>query len=204
MMMRRAVFLDRDGTINAMVYHPEFGLVDSPANPDEFRLLPGAAEAVQRINAMQILAVVVSNQPGIAKGKMTPTLLAATNEKMEQDLAQSGAHLDAVSYCLHHPDAVNPAYRQACSCRKPQPGLLLAAAEDLHIDLHASFMVGDGITDVLAGQAAGVTTFFLGSGKCDACREMERLGAAPDYIVPSLVEAVARIQMLILAENKLS
>jgi D-glycero-D-manno-heptose 1,7-bisphosphate phosphatase len=188
--MRRAVFLDRDGTINAMVYHPEFGLVDSPANPDEFQLLPGAVEAIRRINAAQLLAVVVSNQPGIAKGKFTPALLDAMTGKMKHLLAQQGGHLDAVYYCLHHPEALLPEYRMVCTCRKPQPGLLLQAAEALEIDLAHSFMVGDSIKDILTGQAAGVTTFFLGSGKCDACREMERLGASPDYIVRDLGEAV--------------
>jgi D,D-heptose 1,7-bisphosphate phosphatase len=192
--MRRAVFLDRDGTINAMVYQPDFGLVDSPNNPDEFQLIPGAAEAVSRINAMQFLAVVTSNQPGVAKGKLTLALLDAITRKMKQLLELQGAHLDAVYYCLHHPEGVLQPYRQVCTCHKPKPGMLLQAAGELDIDLAGSYMVGDGINDVLAGTAAGVKTFLLGSGKCSECRELERQGASPYRIVRDLVEAVSVIE----------
>jgi D-glycero-D-manno-heptose 1,7-bisphosphate phosphatase len=191
--MRRAVFLDRDGTINAMVYDPDHGLVDSPARPDQFQLLPGVGEAIRRINQADFLAVVVSNQPGIAKRRFTLALLDAVTEKMHQELARFGARLDAVYYCLHHPEAVLEEFRAACGCRKPKPGLILEAARALQTDLGRSFVAGDGITDVQAGAAVGCTTVWLGRYKCDVCQAMHENGARPDYMAGSLLEAVALI-----------
>jgi D-glycero-D-manno-heptose 1,7-bisphosphate phosphatase len=187
---RRAVFLDRDGTINSVVYNPEFGLVDSPQNPDQFQLLPGVGEAIRLVNEMGFLAVAVSNQPGIAKGKCTPAILEAMTTKMHHQLSASGARLDAVYYCLHHPEAELVDYRLICDCRKPRSGLLRRAAEELGIDLEASYMIGDGLTDILAGKAVGCTTIFLGNRKCEICRMTEKSGASPDFIAPSLLEAV--------------
>lgn len=191
---RRAVFLDRDGVINGMVYDAEHGLVDSPQSPDQFCLLPGVGDAVRLINEMGLLAVVVSNQPGVAKGKSTPALLEATTAKMERQLAESGARLDGVYYCLHHPEAVRQEYRVACECRKPKPGLLYQAAATLGIDLSRSYVIGDGLTDVLAGKVARCTTILLGSYRCDTCRLMAQLEARPDLVAPSLLEAVESIR----------
>lgn len=189
----RAVFLDRDGSINSMVYNPNFGLVDSPRSPEEFRLLPGVAEAIRLINEMGLLAVVVSNQPGIAKGRCTPKTLKAITQKMHRELAQAGAHLDAAYYCLHHPEALWEEYRVTCNCRKPKPGLLQKAAEELGIDLKASYMIGDGLTDILAGKAVRCTTVFLGNYKCEICNVMDELDARPDFLAPNLLEAVRPI-----------
>ena len=194
--MHRAVFLDRDGVINAMVYHAEFGLVDSPANPDEFNLLPGVGEAVRLINQMGFLAIVISNQPGIAKGKFTLPLLEATTNKMHRELALTGARLDAVYYCLHHPETLLEEYRIVCECRKPKPGLLLQAAREWDLDLERSYFVGDGVTDMAAGQSVGNTTLFVSSRKCYICDELARHSVQPDYIVGSLTEAVQVIQMI--------
>lgn len=126
--MKRGVFLDRDGVVNRMVYDAEHGTVDSPANPDQLEMLPGAAEAVRALNDLGLPVIVVSNQPGIAKGKMTLALQEAITSKLQAGLAAAGAHLDGVYYCLHHPDAALPEYRIRCDCRKPKPGLLLRAA----------------------------------------------------------------------------
>ena len=194
--MRRAVFLDRDGVINDMVYDPDHGIVDSPQNPDQFHLLPGVGIAIRDINQLGYLAVVVSNQPGIAKGKCTPALLSAVTAKMERQLAESGARLDGVYYCLHHPDAALGEYRLVCDCRKPKAGLLYQAAAELGIDLSRSYMIGDGLTDVQAGKKAGCTTVFIGSQRCDVCRLMMKLDVRPDLIVPNLSEAVRRIKTM--------
>lgn len=192
--MRRAILLDRDGVINAMVYNADFGLVDSPARPEEFHLMPGAAKAIKRINELGFLAIVISNQPGIAKGKFTAELLESTFTKMHDDLAQEGARLDAVYYCLHHPDAALTAYRKNCECRKPKPGMLLQAAADWDIDLSESYFVGDGITDIAAGQSAGCKTFLLNSRKCYICDELARQKIEPDFIGKDLADAVQAIE----------
>jgi len=193
-MTNRAVFLDRDGTINAMVYNPDFGLVDSPANPDEFCLLPGVCEAIRMINEMGLLAVVVSNQPGIAKGKFTPSLLEAMTDKMHRELDKADARLDAIYYCLHHPQAVLEEYRVECDCRKPKPGLLKQAKQNLDIDLVNSFLIGDGITDIAAGRSSGICTFLVGSRKPYIIEELFRQRIQPDYLVSTLAEAVQVIQ----------
>jgi D-glycero-D-manno-heptose 1,7-bisphosphate phosphatase len=192
--MHKAVFLDRDGVINAMVYDVEHGLVDSPANPDQFTLLPGVGQAVRTFNEMGWLTVVISNQPGIAKGKLTPALLDAITSKMHGELARDGARLDGVYYCLHHPDAVLDDYRVMCKCRKPRPGLILRAAADLDVDLHRAYMIGDGVVDVQAGRAAGCRTVFVGRRKCYLCRVFDENGGQPDHLVGSLLEAVGIIK----------
>ena len=195
--MNRAVFLDRDGVINAMVYNVEFGLVDSPANPREFTLLPGVPEAIRVINALGFLAVVVSNQPGIAKGKFSVSLLEAMTHQMISDLAVQGSRIDSVYYCYHHPEGVIDAYRKTCDCRKPKPGMLLRAAQELDIALDQSYFIGDGITDMQAGQEAGTTNLLVyPSSKCYICEELNRHHVQPHYIVPSLHDGVKLIQQV--------
>lgn len=128
-------------------------------NIDEFELLPGVAQAVRKINELGWLAVVVTNQPVIARGEVTEEQLEAIHCKMETLLGREGAWLDAIYYCPHHPDKGFPDKRPElkihCSCRKPAPGMLLDAAQRFNIDLSCSWMVGDGKNDVLAGKMRG-------------------------------------------------
>ena len=193
-MPRTAIFLDRDGVINPYVYNAEFGTVDSPSSPDEFTLAPGVAEAVAEFNRLGFLVIVVSNQPGIAKGKFTPALLDQVNAKMLAGIAAGGGKLDAVYYCLHHPDAAVPEYRAVCECRKPRPGLLLEAAREWDIDLQNSYMIGDGVTDIEAGRAAGTRTVFVGQSKPYVFEAFEKHGVQPDFMAPSLKAAAEIIK----------
>lgn len=195
-MKMRAVFLDRDGVINAYFYNPEFGTVDSPANVEQFDLLPGAAEAIAQFKQMGFLVLVVSNQPGIAKGKFSDALLRDMTQKMEKCVFAKGGRIDAVYYCLHHPDGRSSTYRAICDCRKPAPGLLLQAAEEWNIDLQKSYTVGDGIVDILAGKSAGTSTVFLSSRKCYVCEELSRRGVHPDYTAADLLVAAELIRSL--------
>ncbi|MBQ9433166.1 MAG: HAD-IIIA family hydrolase [Synergistaceae bacterium] len=157
---QKAVFLDRDGTINNYV-----GFLK---DIDEFELLPGAAEAVRKINASGYLAIVVTNQPVIARGEVTREELGEIHNKMETLLGKEGAYLDAIYYCPHHPDkgydGEVPELKIDCSCRKPKPGMLIKAAIDLNIDLSSSWMIGDGENDIEAGKSAGCRTALIGSG----------------------------------------
>jgi D,D-heptose 1,7-bisphosphate phosphatase len=193
----RAVILDRDGVINEMVYNPEFGTVDSPFNPKEFKLRTEVAKALKLFKKLGFLIVVVSNQPGIAKGKTSLKLFKKINKKMKDELAKEGAHLDGVYYCLHHPDASQvkiKKYLKNCNCRKPKPGLLLKAAKDLNIDLSKSYMIGDGLIDVQAGKRAGCKTIFLGNLKNYWCEAMEKRKIKPDFVARNLLEAVKIIK----------
>lgn len=156
---QKAIFLDRDGTIN--VYK---GFL---RDINDFELLPGAAEAIKAINSSGYLAVVVTNQPVIARGEVTRAELLEIHNKMETLLGQQGAYLDAIYYCPHHPDkgfeGEIPELKMECECRKPKPGMLLKAAADLNIDRESSWMIGDGAHDTGAGQAAGCHTALIGN-----------------------------------------
>ena len=193
---RRAVFVDRDGVINRMHFNADYGLIDSPANSGQFELLPGVGRAIRSLNESGLSVVVVSNQPGIAKGKFTPCLLRAMEEKMLSRIAADGGKVDAIYNCLHHPDAIVDDYRIRCDCRKPEPGLLLKAAADLSIDLSRSYTVGDGVNDIAAGKAAGTTALFVSSRKCYNCDALIEHQTWPDYIVSDLGEAAAVILSL--------
>ncbi|MCX6353693.1 MAG: HAD family hydrolase [Candidatus Aureabacteria bacterium] len=188
----RAVFLDRDGVINSLVH--KRGAVDSPFSARQFKLLPGAGMAIRKLNRLGVKVAVVSNQPGVAKGNFTAAALREMTEKMERGLGRAGARVDGVYYCLHHPQALLRRYRSQCRCRKPKPGLLLQAAKELTINLRQSFMVGDNLTDIEAGKAAGCATIFVGSLKCDQCRFMRAKKAMPDYIAADIMDAVRAIQ----------
>jgi D-glycero-D-manno-heptose 1,7-bisphosphate phosphatase len=187
--MNRAVFLDRDGVINEIAYFPELGLLDSPLNVNQFKLLPRVAEAIMVFNRLELKVIVVSNQPAMAKGKMTIEIFEEIRLKMKRELEKKGAHLDGEYYCFHHPSAKVAKYRASCDCRKPSPGLFLRAGKDFALDLKKCFVVGDSLADVKAGRAVGCQTFLIGSLKCDLCRLMEVEGAKPDHIVTDLHEA---------------
>src|SRR3972149_5882755 len=166
--MRRAIFLDRDGVINATLWNPAESAMDSPYRLEDFRLLPRVANAVRLVNELGFLAVVISNQPGVAKGKCSPAFLDAVDRRMVGALAGGRAvaaaapRLDSVYYCPPHPKARVAALRVDCECRKPKPGLLLRAGRDLDIDLRASYMAGDSERDVTAGIAAGCKAILVG------------------------------------------
>src|SRR5438105_452899 len=151
----KAVLLDRDGVINALIHHRDAGVIDSPFTLAQFRLLPGVAKAIRQLNDLALAVAIVSNQPGIAKGYLTAELLECFDRKMLSEVADAGGRIDAIHYCLHHPDAVVPELKQNCDCRKPKTGLLELAAHDLNVALSDCYMVGDGIPDLVAGVTAG-------------------------------------------------
>lgn len=178
---RAAAFLDRDGTINREV--------DYLAHPDDLELLPGAADAVARLNRAGLQVIVVTNQSGVARGKLDEEMLSRIHARLDELLVESGAHVDAYYACPHHPEHGGPRYRRACDCRKPLPGMLLAAAADHELDLAGSWMVGDSLRDVEAGLAAGTRAILVATGKPDRLEEeSERVLAAA-----SLSAAVDRI-----------
>jgi D-glycero-D-manno-heptose 1,7-bisphosphate phosphatase len=194
--LRAAAFLDRDGVINSYVYNAEFGTVDSPSHPDQFELMPGAAEAIRLLKRLGLLVIVVSNQPGIAKRKFNAELLRAMTRKMRLEIEAAGGGLDGVYYCLHHPQATVGEFRGECACRKPKPGLLLAAARDFAIDCGRSYMIGDGITDIAAGARAGTKTILVSSRKCYLCEALEHRDLRPDFVAESLAGGVGLIQAI--------
>jgi len=194
----KAVFLDRDGVINELVYY-EAGIIDSPFTVDQFRLCTGAGKAIRRLNNAGFLAIVVSNQPGIARNHFSMVTLEQMNEKMAREISIDGAHIDKIYYCPHHPEGKNPAYRQVCKCRKPEPGLLLQGIDDFGLNPEECYMVGDNLTDVMAGRRTGCKTILLGKQKCEVCQLMDELDAHPDKItlnLPEAVEFILRIERM--------
>ena len=188
-MKNKAVFLDRDGVINEVIYYKEMGIIDSPFTVEQFKLLPKVAEAINIFHDFGFRVIVVSNQPGMAKDHFSIDVFEKIREKMNTELKKDDAEVNAEYYCFHHPYATVKKYKKICNCRKPKPGMLQKAAEEHNIDLSKSWMIGDGITDIAAGQTAGCKTILLGRMKCDLCKIMEDEKVKPDYIKPNLYKA---------------
>lgn len=188
----KAVFLDRDGVINELVFNAEHGIIDSPYSTGQFKLVDGICESIIRLHELGFKVIVVSNQPGVAKGYITDEIFKRISQKMRDDLSKGGAFIDAEYYCFHHPDSVVAELKVICTCRKPQPGLILKAVEELSIDLSNSWMIGDNITDIQAGIAARCKTILIGKAKCELCRLLDENNLHPDYII-SGVHEISRI-----------
>jgi D-glycero-D-manno-heptose 1,7-bisphosphate phosphatase len=184
---QKAIFLDRDGTIN--VYK------NFVANAEDFSLINGAGDAIRMINNSGFLAIVITNQPVIARGECSVEDLENIHWKMETDLGKDGAYIDDLFYCPHHPDrgfpGERPEYKIDCDCRKPKPGLILRAAAKYNIDLSASWMAGDDMRDVLAGKAAGCKTALISS--VSEQKGDTPMPAIPDMICASLREFTERL-----------
>jgi D-glycero-D-manno-heptose 1,7-bisphosphate phosphatase len=181
---RPAVFIDRDGTLTE-----EVGYVN---HPSRLQLLPRAGEAIRRLNAAGLAAVVVTNQTGIARGYFSESVLHAVNESLRAQLARVGARLDGFYACLHHPSEGEAPYRAQCECRKPKPGLLLRAAEELGLDLARSTMVGDKASDLVAARTvgAGAVLVLTGYGRGEWEYRRERFEVQPDHVAADLLDAV--------------
>ena len=183
-MKQRAVFIDRDGTISE-----EVGYIN---HPSRFRLFPYAAAAIKQLNQNGWLAIVITNQAGVARGYFSEDMIQTVHAAMMKELEHGDARIDAVYYCAHHPSVGEPPYRFACDCRKPKPGLITSAAQDFNIDLGSSWMVGDRYSDVELARNAGVKSMFVMSGYGRGEWEHQRANwkAQPDLIAENLLEAV--------------
>jgi histidinol-phosphate phosphatase family protein len=191
---QRAVFLDRDGVINSLIYHREAGVIDSPFTEDQFKVLPRVPEAIRAINDLGFLAILVSNQPGIAKRHFTAETLRAFDRKLLARVERAGGRIDAIYYCLHHPQAKLARLRKKCVCRKPGTGMLKAAAKRFHLKLKDCYMVGDGFNDMAAGRRAGCKTVFIGAWKCEHCRHLAAFPRNhPDFVAKDLWSAAQLI-----------
>ncbi len=177
---QKAIFLDRDGTLNRNV-----GFL---RDVDQLELLPGTAEAVRKINQSGYLAIIITNQPVIARGEVSVEELDIIHNKLETLLGLEGAYIDGLYYCPHHPDKGFSgevlSLKIDCNCRKPKPGLLLQASQDFNISLTDSWMIGDGKRDVMAGKNAGCKTILISSSDEDF---------AADFLCTSLSDAVEKI-----------
>ncbi|MBI5432223.1 MAG: HAD-IIIA family hydrolase [Planctomycetes bacterium] len=184
---RRAVFVDRDGTLNREI---EGAL----ASPEQLELAPDAARALASLSAAGFALVVVTNQSAIAQGWLDHERLARVHRAIADELALGGARIDLFVACPHHDREGLPPYRRACACRKPQPGMLHDAARRLGLDLQRSWLVGDALRDLAAARAVGARTVLVATGK--GARELERAraeGGGPELYVADLAAAASAI-----------
>ena len=183
---QRAVFLDRDGTLNELRGHI--------ARADDLVLLPGAGAAVKQLNDAEYRVVLVTNQPVLARGEATQSDLARIHARLESELGAAGAYLDDIRYCPHHPHAGYagevPELKRSCDCRKPAPGMVLDAAAALNIDLAQSWMVGDSSADIALAARLGLRSILVETGEGGRDGKHD---AVPDHVVPSIREAAALI-----------
>lgn len=186
-----AVFLDRDGLINELVEDSVSGLPESPSRAEDVRLAPDAVEALWTLRGLAVPLIVVSNQPNAAKGKNTLEELEAVHEAVVELLDDAGLSIDDYRYCYHHPDGTHPELGRACSCRKPEPGLILEAASDL--DLARSWVVGDSDVDIEAGRRAGCRTILV---EVPGSAHRRSANVRPDYRVGTFRGAADIIESL--------
>jgi D-glycero-D-manno-heptose 1,7-bisphosphate phosphatase len=178
--MNKAVFIDKDGTL----------IPDVPYNvdPQKIKLYEGAGSRLKELKALGYLLIVVSNQSGIAKGYFTKEALNIVEHKLQLELQADGIQLDGFYYCPHHPDGKINEFSVSCDCRKPKPGMLITAANDFQIDLTQSWMVGDILNDVEAGNKAGCKTILVNNGnETEWVVNIDRL---PTAVAPTLHEAL--------------
>lgn len=175
--MNKAVFLDRDGTLNI-----DYGYVHKI---DDFHFIEGSIEALKKLKEMGYLLVLVTNQSGIARGYFTEQEFLQLTEWMDWSLADRGVDLDGIYYCPHHPEAKLAEFKQDCDCRKPKSGMLLQAIEELNIDPARSIMIGDKVEDLFAGQGARIrTNILVRTGKEVTAKEEDEA----DYVLDSIAD----------------
>ena len=187
--MSKAVFLDRDGVINEIVFHEDVEILDSPFNIQQVHILQGVFQAITTFNQLGFKVLVVTNQPGAAKGKMSLARIDEINQYVVDLASKSGVQIDQVYCCPHHPTGSlggDMSLIKKCKCRKPGTDLLLAGIDEHKIDVNMSYMVGDSISDIQAGKAIGMTTILVGGLKCDARRIYEENNCLPDSVFQSL------------------
>ena len=182
--MRRAIFMDRDGTVS-----DEVGYLNHVAR---LRVFPWSAQAIRAVNESPLLAILVTNQAGVARGYFKEEMIASVHERLAEELAREGARLDAVYYCPHHPTAGETPYRQDCDCRKPRPGMLVRAAREHEIDLAGSYVVGDKYSDVRLAHEVGAAGVLVltGYGRGELEYERATWPRPPEHVAETLLEAV--------------
>ena len=185
MAKRPAVFLDRDGTLVE-----EAGYLD---RLERLVFFPYSVDAVRLLNRAGFAVVIVTNQAGIARGIFKESFVAEAHQHISDRLAAGGARVDAFYYCPHHPEAVIDAFRKDCDCRKPQPGMLTRAANDLDLDLSASFVVGDRWHDLEAGRRVGARGILVRTGYGRTEEASPKPHAEPAVITGNVMEAVSWI-----------
>lgn len=193
-MKRRAVFLDRDGTLNEDVGYP--------AHPSQVKIYPSSFEAVKTFNSAGMLAIIITNQSGVGRGFLTEEDLRLIHDKIRASFLEQQARLDAIYYCPHYRLSPIPRYKKDCDCRKPKPGLVLQAAQDFSLDLERSYMIGDKAEDILLAKnvLAAPILVLTGSGR-ETLSNLKDRGLKPACVVENILEAARWIMETEKARN---
>lgn len=190
-----AVFVDRDGVINEIVWNEDIEQLDSPLNVEQFKFIDGAVEGLKTLKEKGYYVFVVTNQPSAAKGKTTLKKLYDINTYMISKLQKEDVYIDDIFMCPHYtkelPLTKEKFLIKNCNCRKPKPGLILRALRKYNVDMGKSFMIGDSCTDVKAGSEVGLQTVFLGDLKCDLCKKLGDVN--PTFIAKDLSDFAASV-----------
>ncbi len=195
-MLSKAIFLDRDGIINEMVFLTEHGFVDSPTNSKQFKLIKGVLQAIKIAKKLGYKIIIISNQPGIAKGYYNIKKFEEIREKMLLKFKKAKIVIDDDFYCLHHPNAKLIKYKKNCHCRKPKIGLIKKAVKIHNVDLKKSFFIGDGINDMESAKKAGCKSIFVGNVNSTITKLFKEKNINPEFVAKNLFEAIQFIKKL--------
>lgn len=189
---KSAVFLDRDGVINPLVFNPDTGEYESPHEPQDFEIYSYVLPALRRLTNLGFALFLVSNQPSYAKGKTSMGNLNKIHELLDAQMRSNNVHFTNYYYCYHHPDGVVPDLTMACACRKPGAKFIIEAQERFNVDLSTSYFIGDQDTDVECGQRANLKTILI----LNQFSTNKRGNSSPDFVADDLLEATKLIAEL--------
>lgn len=192
----KAVLLDRDGVINELVINPEESIVDSPNSSEQFKTIKNSIKAMKILSKLGYKLIIISNQPGIAKGQYNIAEFHKMKRKLENDLTDNNVMLSGQYYCLHHPNAKITKYKKKCQCRKPGTKLFFDAVKKHNIDTKKSFLIGDGITDMQLAKRVGCRAIFIGNINSTITRVFHEKKVDPFYISHDLLEAANYIKKI--------
>src|SRR5579864_6701143 len=192
----KAILLDRDGVVNELVINPEEGIVDSPNSSEQFRMIKDSIKAMKILSKLGYKLIIISNQPGIAKGQYDLPEFLKMKKKLETELANNKVMLSGQYYCLHHPNAKMVKYKKKCQCRKPGTKLFFDAIKEHNIDSKKSFLIGDGITDMQLAKRAKCRAIFIGNISSTITKVFHEKKVNPFYISHDLLEAANYIKKI--------
>lgn len=192
----KAILLDRDGVINELVINPEEGIVDSPNSLVQFNVIKNSIKAMKILSKLGYKLIIISNQPGIAKGQYDISEFLKMKKKLENYLTNNNVMLSGQYYCLHHPNAKIPKYRKKCQCRKPGTKLFFDAVKEHNIDTKNSFLIGDGITDMQMAKRVKCRAIFIGNINSTVTRVFHEKKINPFYVAHDLLEAANYIKKI--------
>ncbi|MGI0059616.1 MAG: D-glycero-alpha-D-manno-heptose-1,7-bisphosphate 7-phosphatase [Nitrosotalea sp.] len=192
----KAILLDRDGVINELVISPEEGIVDSPNSSDQLKIIKNSIKAMKILANLGYKLVIISNQPGIAKGYYDTSEFFKIKRNLEDELTKNNIILSGQYYCLHHPNAKMIKYRKKCQCRKPGTKLFFDAIKEHNIDTKKSFLIGDGITDMQLAKKVRCRAIFIGNINSAVTRVFHEKKINPFYVSHDLLEAANYIRKL--------